>query len=113
MKLSDVEVNAFAREDGSATVVVEIDTADSPELENERGPFGLVVYVNDGTVYDNTESSETGERSELISVEHNGITGAWTVYARADSSQDWTRLESDEASLADLLALAHDVATGG
>lgn len=47
----------------------------------------------------------------LIDAEYDSATEEWTVYARADASQDWWRLEGDP--LATLLGLAHDIATGG
>ena len=50
---------------------------------------------------------------ELITVDWDEQERRWRVASRSSVDQPWTSYEGAEAELAELLALAHDVATGG
>lgn len=50
---------------------------------------------------------------ELITVTWVHDDGRYVVHARESADEGWTSLDGDETELAKLLALAHDIATGG
>jgi hypothetical protein len=49
----------------------------------------------------------------LIEVDWNDEDRSWTVYSRVDRSESWLTHHGAEDELANLLAIAHDNATGG
>lgn len=58
-------------------------------------------------------TTDNKSRDELMSVDWAPETREWTVYARPSAEQDWATFDGAEGELWDLLALAHDVVTGG
>lgn len=53
------------------------------------------------------------KRNNLIEAEWHEDTRRWTVWARPSDEADWDSFCGAEDELAQLLALAHDYATGG
>jgi hypothetical protein len=105
----DITATVAASENGQY-VVVQIDTTGE---EDEHGPLGLVVCLNDADLYRNTADAYVNA-GNLIECSYSDDTEVWTVSARPDASQSWHVQETgDSEELSTLLSIAHDVATGG